>query len=131
MRVMMSKNFSNVVIDTTILDKVLAEEPQKVGRWLSRFAEGIVTDIKLSFGQSPSAVGDPPGVDTGTLRASIRWENTGPHERTISDGVEYGAWLEFGTEQNGGARPFMSPAFERARDSYEEDAKAYLGIEDV
>lgn len=140
----MAKNFGNVVIDTTIMDKVLAEEPQKVGRWLSRLAESIVTDVKLSMNTSPpgesytrgnvthvaSQPGYPPNVDIGTLRASIKWENTGPHERTISDGVEYGVWLEDGTESMA-PRPFMGPAFERARQTYEQDAKDYLGLEDV
>lgn len=117
-----------VRIDTRVLDRMLAEEPQKVGRWLTGFAEDMVTDIVLSFGTSPSAPGEPPGVDTGALRASIRQENTGAFERTIMDGVEYGEWLEDGTEHIA-PRPFMRPAFDRAQQRVEQDARDNLNLE--
>lgn len=119
-----------VVLDLKGIEKMLRAEPQKGGRWLTRFAESIVTDIKLSFGTSPSQPGNPPGVDSGTLRASIRQENTGGFERTISDGVEYGVWLEDGTERVR-PRPFFKPAFERAFARMEKDAADNLGLEDV
>jgi phage gpG-like protein len=64
--------------------------------------------IKQSFGTSPSPVGGPPGVDTGALRASIHVEMTDALTALVSDGVEYGAHLEFGTTRMG-ARPFMMP----------------------
>lgn len=118
-----------VTVDFAGLDRLLASEPQKVGRFMSWLAESVVTDIKLSFGSSPSAPGGPPGVDTGALRASITWENTGAFERTISDGVEYGLWLEDGTEKMA-ARPFMAPAFGRAQERMEQDAKDQLGLEE-
>ncbi len=117
-------------IDTSVLDRLVRVEPEKVERFLDWMAESIVTDVKLSFGSSPSAPGQPPGVDTGALRASMTWENTGPQERTISDGVEYGIYLEDGTEKMG-ARPFMGPAFGRAQERFEQDAKDQLGLEDV
>lgn len=117
-----------ITLDTSGIDRILAAEPQRVGRWLSGFAEDVVTDIKLSFGTSPSSPGQPPGVDRGTLRASIHWENTGSFERTIMDGVEYGVYLEDGTERMG-ARPFMGPAFERAQARIESDAQANLNLE--
>jgi hypothetical protein len=71
--------------------------------------------IKQSFGTSPSAAGDPPGVDTGALRSSIHVQNRGQMARAIADGVEYGVHLEYGTENKDGeekmlARPFMAPA---------------------
>jgi hypothetical protein len=107
----------------------MREYPGKVNTWLDGFAENMVTEIKLSFGTSPSPPGGPPGVDTGALRASITWENTGPFERTISDGVEYGVELEDGTERNGGPRPFMRPVFDRANQRIEGDARAKLNLE--
>lgn len=118
-----------VTVDFAGIDRLLASEPQKVGRFMSWLAESVVTDIKLSFGSSPSAPGGPPGVDTGALRASITWEDTGTAERTISDGVEYGLWLEDGTEKME-ARPFMAPAFGRAQERMEQDAKDQLGLEE-
>ncbi len=115
-----------VVLDTKGLQRLRKEEPLKVGRWISRFAESVVTEIKLSFGESPSLPGEPPGVDTGTLRASMHWENTGSFERTISDGVEYGVWLEDVLN-----RPFMAPAFADAQKRIGPDARDNLGLEDV
>lgn len=64
--------------------------------------------VKQSFGTSPSPVGGPPGVDTGALRASIHVEMTDALTALVSDGVEYGVHLEFGTSRMG-ARPFMVP----------------------
>lgn len=64
--------------------------------------------VKQSFGTSPSSPGDPPGVDTGALRASIHVEAPAPNKRIIADGMEYGIHLEFGTRFMA-ARPFMGP----------------------
>ena len=47
-------------------------------------------------------------VDTGTLRASMRWAMTGPMKAIIHDGVIYGVMLETGTE-NMAPRPFFTP----------------------
>jgi len=121
---------ANFTADFSGMDKLLREEPGKVDRFLDWMAESIVTDAKLSMGESPSAPGDPPGVDTAALRASITWENTGPHERTISDGVEYGVYLEYGTEKMA-ARPWMVPAFARAQERMEQDAKDQLGLDEL
>lgn len=75
--------------------------------------------IKQSFGTSPSKAGDPPGVDTGALRASIHVEMTDALTALVSDGVAYGVHLEFGTVMSAdgyapgnvrmSARPFMMP----------------------
>lgn len=118
----------DVRLDISGLDRLLATEPGRVEEWLEAFAESVLTDIVLSFGTSPAAPGDPPGVDTGTLRASMRREKTGALEQTISDGVEYGIYLEDGTERIA-PRPFVRPAFERARARVEKDARANLDLE--
>lgn len=70
----------------------------------------MTTDIKLSFGESPSSPGDPPGVDTGALRASIHSEKVGTAAWEIMDGVEYGIMHEFGTVHLP-PRPWMVPVF--------------------
>ena len=121
-----------ITVDFSGLDRLLQAVPERVERFLDWEAESIVTDIKLSFVASPSPEGGPPGVDTGALRASITWEKTGNFERTVSDGVEYGIWLEDGVEQNNlGARPWMAPAFGRAQERMESDAKEQLGLEEI
>jgi len=119
----------NFTADFSGMDKLLREEPGKVGRFLDWMAESIVTDAKLSMGESPSAPGGPPGVDTGALRASITWEPTAHFERTVSDGVDYGIYLEYGTEKMA-ARPWMVPAFARAQERMEQDAKDQLGLDE-
>lgn len=117
-----------VTLDTSGIDRILATEPGRVEAFLDWFAESVVTDIVLSFGTSPSSPGQPPGVDTGALRASIRWEKTGALERTIMDGVEYGQYLEDGTSKMA-ARPFFRPVFDAAQQRIERDAAAQLNLE--
>lgn len=135
-----------IIVDTSGLDRMLEQEPQKVGRWMSAFAEEMVSNIKLSFGTSPPGLSysrngiehvasqpdNPPNVDTGALRASIRWENTGSFERTISAGTEYAEYLENGAEDVGLLpRPFMGPEFEDARRRMADDARDNLGLGDI
>lgn len=120
-----------VVLDTKGIRDLLRDEPEKVERWLDGFAEDMVSRIKLSFGTSPAPLGLPPGVDTGALRASIRWQREGKAIRHIMDGVEYGIWLEEGTEKIGGAHPFMAPVFADAQKRIGDDAKDNLGLESL
>jgi hypothetical protein len=67
--------------------------------------------IKQSMGASPSAAGDPPGVDTGKLRQSIRAERERAAQWAISTDTEYAVHLEFGTSRMA-PRPFMSPGLD-------------------
>lgn len=135
---------SEVRIDLSGIERLLRDEPEKVETWLDGFAESMVTEIKLSFNTSPpgqtyvrgnvvhvaSQEGYPPSVDTGTLMNSIRWEDAGKLTRHIMDGVEYGIYLEEGTE-NMGPRPFMEPAFLDAQQRFGDDARDNLGLEDI
>ena len=130
---------SEITVDVSGLDRLLREEPGKVESWLDGFAESIVTDVKLSFGSSPpgesytrggvthvaSQPGYPPNVDIGTLTNTIRQEKTGPLERQVMDGVDYGIHLEDGTEHIE-PRPFMRPAFDRAGARMERDTPAQI-----
>jgi len=131
-----------VRLDTSGLDRLLRDEPGKVESFLDWKAEAMVAEIVLSFGSGPpgmtysrgmvehtaSQPGYPPNVDTGALRASIRWEKTGRMERTISDGVEYGIYLEDGTEDIM-PRPFMAPVFIEAQRTIEREARQRLGLD--
>lgn len=133
-----------VVLDIKGLQQLKRTEPEKVARWLDSKAEGLVTDIKLSFNTSPpgrtytrggvshtaSQEGYPPNVDIGTLRASMRWEPDGQFTRKIMDGVTYGIHLEDGTERIA-PRPFVQPAFKRLEKTIAADAKSELGLEDL
>lgn len=100
--------------DLTKLQKVIRENPQKIGAGLDATAHQMTVEIQLSFPpQSPSPAGGPPGVDTNHLRPSIRWEPDGKYSRIIEDGVEYGVYQEFGTDHSLPPRPFMTPMFHR------------------
>jgi len=96
------------------LERLIRETPERADQMLRGVATEIVNDIVLSFGSGVSAAGDPPGVDTGTLRASMRWSKDGKLRYLVQDGVIYGIMLEWGTE-NMAARPFVTPVFEEWR----------------
>lgn len=116
-------------VDTTRLMQVIRDLPGGLEQYLDEEAEETVTDIKLAFpATSPSPVGGPPGVDTATLRDSIRWEPTGRLERTVMDQVEYGVYQEFGTDRGLPARPWMGPAFERLRKRIEKGPDGGLDL---
>jgi len=59
-----------------------------------------------------SRPGDPPALDTGTLRNSIEVGGVTPNEATVGTNVEYAVHLEFGTAHMG-PRPFLRPAIDQ------------------
>lgn len=100
---------SRVVVKFNHLPRVKRDAPRRASELIRALAFEHERYVKQSFGASPSPVGGPPGVDTGALRASIRVEMTDALTAVVSDGVNYGIHLEFGTSRMG-ARPFMVPA---------------------
>lgn len=119
----MSASF-RVEVDDTVLRKLISSTPEHIKAFMDAQAEDVKNDIRLSFGESPSPPGMPPGVDTGTLTNSMDWTPDGDTTRYIHDGVEYGVYLEFGTEKML-PRPFMGPAFERKRQNIGEQAQQF------
>jgi hypothetical protein len=115
-------------VDTRRLQQLIGSLPGAVDDALNAAAHEALAQIQLSFNTSPagetythgsiehvaSAPGYPPNVDTGTLRASMRAEKAGPLEYQVMDGVEYGVYLELGTERVA-ARPFVTPVIEDMR----------------
>lgn len=57
----------------------------------------------------PSAPGQPPNEDTGTLRRNITVTQIGPLHVRVASEAPYSKFLEYGTSQMA-ARPFMGPA---------------------
>jgi len=110
-------------LDTAMLDKITRNNPDKLSRFVRSVAEYIKSDIVQSFGTSIAPVGEPPGVDTGALRASMKVEQEGKFRCIVHDGVVYGVVHELAL--NGYPRPFVVPAFERARGKFIEAAKAW------
>jgi HK97 gp10 family phage protein len=104
---MPNANFS-VKIDDAKLQSLIRTSPSKASNLVNAMALDGDAYVVRSFTVSPSAPGEPPGVDTGALKNSIHVEKTGEFSRAIVTGTEYAAHLEFGTE-NMAARPFMGP----------------------
>ena len=103
----MAGSFANIsghgmVLDTRVLDKITAELKPKARTIVNEYGL-IVTGDAAKFAP----------VDTGALRSSITSESkmTGDMTFTVSDGVEYGVYQEFGTSRMS-AQPFMIPAIE-------------------
>ena len=131
-----------IKVDTKGLERLIQQSPRKVDAWLRGVATQMVGDIKLSFGTGPggrahkrggkwhiaSRPGNPPNVDTGTLRASITMASSGHLAYRISDGVDYGRDLEYGKVRVA-ARPFMGPMFDAWGKKIEADAKKELNLE--
>lgn len=124
-------------VDLSGLERVLRDQPGAMRRAGDMASEAMIGDMKLSMGTSPpgrsykrrsrvhiaSQPGYPPNVDTGALRASLKWERSGPGEWTLSDGVEYGQYLEL--QKN---RPFISPVFVAYRNKLAGIVRKALGL---
>lgn len=86
--------------------RVKADGFSRLGRDIQAELAGIVEQSGKDL--AAEAARRAP-VDTGALRDSIHSEMTGPLEATVSDGVEYGIYQEFGTSRTP-AQPWLGPA---------------------
>lgn len=126
----------NSVAESIVTDVKLSFGSSPPGRTYTRTTSTLGRDAKGRFTRVKGAgvthvasqPGYPPNVDIGTLIGSIRQEKTGTLEYQVMDGTEYGIYLEDGTEHID-PRPFMRPAFDRARQTVERDAASGLGLE--
>jgi len=132
-------------LDVSAAARIIAQNGGNVDNWMTRVAEQMVEEVKLSMGTSPpgrtymygnvehvaSIAGHPPTPVTGALQASIRWEKDSQREHTVyvGDGVSYGIYLELGTG-NMEARPFIGPVFDNwsTGGKLEADARTALNI---
>jgi hypothetical protein len=102
--------------DYTVLDRLIAQIPDRLDDHLAEIAATITGETVAAFGTSPpgpsgrSQPGYPPNVDTGALRASIRWRRLGHLHYVVEAGTVYALPLEYGTTTVA-PRPFMAPAF--------------------
>ncbi len=116
-----------VHLDKAKLDRIAHDLPTAVDKVVGQIAFNVQGDAQASFGSGPagitykrgnishtaSAPPGPPAVDTGALRDSIVTEHIKQGEWHVQDGVEYGAFLEYGTPHMA-ARPWLYPAVFRA-----------------
>lgn len=87
-----------------------------VGETLEEIDVTVQTGMAASG--SPSAPGAMPGIDTGALAASLQQElSPANYEGIYYTGQEYAPYLEYSTTTMA-ARPFMTPAAERARPGF-------------
>ena len=123
--------------DIEVLNTLIRDYPHTADTWLREVGEQILGDVKLSMLESPadgatykrgkgrthtaSSAGSPPRPDMGALINSLRVERVGELHYELRDGVEYGYWLEVGTERMG-ARPFVSPVFADWQGKIADDA---------
>lgn len=99
-------NYNNLV---GAKDRILKE----IDTRLDEVATYAVGDVQRNFSMvSPSPPGEPPGIVTGFLRASIYQYKPEEEQRAIVAAAEYAGDLEFGTRKMP-ARPFMRPAAAR------------------
>jgi len=114
-----------IKVDKRQLQRLIKNLGKEADAALAAVAQEMTNDIQLSFGTSPpgrshkrgsithtaSQPDYPPNVDTGQLRASMRWKKISVLRYLITDGVEYGIFLEVGTARIA-KRPFVRPVFE-------------------
>lgn len=112
-----------VKIEFNNLPELIQQVPGEVDRAMRALAYHGEAHVKNSFGTAPpgrvyvrgnrthvaASPNFPPNVDMGTLRASIHVEPLGRMHYRISDGVEYGQYLEFGSSRHNFRWPFMGP----------------------
>ena len=113
---------NDVRLNNAALERMIRGTPERLSAVMREVGELVAGDIKTSYGTSPpgrtyrrgsvshvaSRPGYAPNVDTGTLRASVRWEMVGRYTVMIYTGVKYAPMLEYGTERMA-ARPHFSP----------------------
>lgn len=120
--------------------KVMKQVEAQVSANLDRAAIYLVNDVVRSFGNPPkepdskggfkknsskswkrghpSSPGDPPNVQTGTLRRSITWASPSALVRYVGSSLKgdpsYALCLEYGTGKML-ARPYLRPALARCK----------------
>jgi hypothetical protein len=116
----------------SVIPDLVAAMPGKVKRVVRTTALSIETDMKRRMqGQKSgrlyrrggkihvaSAPGEAPAIDTSLLINSIQSTHEG-FTSWIDVFADYGGDLEFGTTHIA-PRPYMAPAFESAREEFEE-----------
>jgi HK97 gp10 family phage protein len=79
-------------------------------------------DTFTNAGPSPSAPGNPPAIDTGTLRRSIQVNQKADNSVEVGSNLEYARYLEYGTTKMA-ARPWLNRSFNLAKSRMSNAAK--------
>jgi HK97 gp10 family phage protein len=97
--------------------KLKARAGQVVRKTANDLASAMVESMQGQ--ESPSPPGQPPAIVSGNLAGSIQVIPTGELSADVVVGAEYGPDLEYGTFKMP-ARPFVRPAVEKVRPSFNE-----------
>jgi len=132
---------SDVIIDDRNLKRIIAATPGMMTDITGAIAYDIEAKWKAKMGTGnagraykghvASAPGGPPAIDTGAFRNSIHTTKVGDAFE-VSDGVEYGVYLEFGTVSKtkgyapGNTRMLPRPSLQPAIDDATRDAPAII-----
>ncbi|WP_082370240.1 MULTISPECIES: HK97-gp10 family putative phage morphogenesis protein [unclassified Novosphingobium] len=100
---------------------------REVGKALFAAGEMIQVEAQISITAGavsgkkhvPSAPGQAPNNDTGTLAGNIETNQTAPLVVEVSSNAPYAGDLEFGTSKMA-ARPYMAPARDAKRKEVEQ-----------
>lgn len=122
-----------MAIDLSQLENYLKQFPafaEEAGK-KAALAAGValqkqMKDVMTNAGPSPSSAGNPPAVDTGTLRRSIQInQDTASGDVEVGTNLEYGRYLEYGTSKMA-ARPWLNRSYNLAKSSMSRNAKFAL-----
>lgn len=92
---------------------------KQIAQRVDRAAITLQADLKqtLSISPSPSAPGQPPGVETGNLRRSVQTDRSQVESDLVArvgTNLPYGRWLEYGTRFTA-ARPWLRTTLAKFR----------------
>lgn len=119
-------NGLDYTMDDRPLKALIKKMDGQLGDWLAGVASEITNDVVMIFNTGPrgrayprgngklhyaSSPNNPPNVDLGILRASIRPIKKSALRYWVADGTDYGLGLEVGTSRIA-PRPFMRPVFD-------------------
>lgn len=113
----MAKSGVKIQLDIAKLQQLERECPGRANKIIQKIAQDVEGHIKSHWSATnPSLPGGTPAVDTGSLSNSVVAKPMG-NGWVVEDGVEYGVYLEYGTENEDGSqriapRPWMLPAVE-------------------
>jgi hypothetical protein len=115
------------VVASNRLPAIAVALPMLVGTVVEDSAAQIVMVAAESMeGQmTVSPPGHAPAIDSGLLHDSMQSKMTGPTSAMAYTNVEYAPHLEYGTVHME-ARPFMVPAAEHVRPSFEQAVRVAL-----
>ena len=116
---------NKVMLDTAVLDRMIAENPKKLAQVVTKNAHRILGAAQMVTPRDPARPpNDPSQQVTGALRANVEVVKVDDIGLTqdINYYQEYAVYQELGAPAiNLPARPFLTPAVEAGADQFISD----------